>query len=118
MPPDEQPREQIRVLLVDYHEMMRESIARLLSDRHDMVVVGLAGTGVEAIALAAEQTPDVVVVDYMLPDMNGIDVVRQLTKARPDIRTVLLTGSANTQELVTAAIYAGCSTIVEKTRAV
>jgi len=77
-----------------------------------------AATGKEAIALVGELRPDVLVVDYMLPDLNGIEIFRRLTGPYPDLRAVLISGSGISQELVAAALYVGFSEVVEKTRAV
>jgi DNA-binding NarL/FixJ family response regulator len=111
------PESRIRVVIADDHVMVRDSLARMLSEEADLEVVGVAATGGEAIALTGELHPDVVIIDYILPDKTGIDVIRQLTSTDSALRAVLITGSGNSQELAAAAIYAGCSGIVEKTRA-
>src|SRR5207253_11215648 len=68
MTPD---RHKVRVLLVDDHEMVVESFRRLLSTTPDIEVVGVAGSAASAVASAVEQHPDVVVIDYRLPDIVG-----------------------------------------------
>jgi DNA-binding NarL/FixJ family response regulator len=112
------PETPIRVVIVDDHEMLRESVARLLAAQWGLDVVATAATGIEAIALAGELRPDVLLVDYGLPDINGVEVIRQVTSADPAVRAVLFTGLWLSHELVAAAIYAGCSRIFEKTRLV
>ena len=66
------------VLLVDDHEVVRAGLGGLLQQEKDLQVVGEAATGCAAVAMAAELSPDVVVIDMGLPEMNGIDVTRQV----------------------------------------
>ena len=70
---------QIRILLADDHSIMRVGLASLLSREKDMTVVGEAETGEEAVALARELKPDVVVMDLMMPTLSGAEATRQIT---------------------------------------
>lgn len=79
------------MLLADDHRILRQGLAHLLAERGDVEVVGEAGTGPEARRLALDLGPDVVVLDIGLPELNGVDVCRQITTERPDIRVVILT---------------------------
>jgi DNA-binding NarL/FixJ family response regulator len=112
------PSGPIRVVIIDDHEMLRESVARLLEDQGDIAVVAVGASAHEAILLVGELKPDVLVIDQVLPDLTGIEVVRQLTSDDATLRAVLISGSGLTPELISAAIHAGCSDVVEKTRAV
>ena len=69
----------IRILLADDHSIMRVGLASLLSREKDMTVAGEAETGEEAVALARELKPDVVVMDLMMPVLSGAEATRQIT---------------------------------------
>lgn len=81
----------IRLLLVDDHEMVRTGLRMLLERETDMLIVAEASTGSQALRLVAEFTPDVVVMDITLPDMSGIETTRQIKEKFPDISVVALT---------------------------
>lgn len=106
----------IRVLIVDDHELVAESLERLLADQSDIEVVGIAGTGAEALEMAAELRPDVVLMDFKLPDADGTDVARQVKERRPEAKVVMVTGYAEDAILI-RAIEAGCSGFVTKQQA-
>jgi two-component system response regulator NreC len=80
----------IRMLLVDDHEIMREGICALLKRRSDMDVVGQAGDGRMAISLAKERTPDIVIMDIGIPNLNGIEATRQLIIDNPKLKVMAL----------------------------
>jgi DNA-binding NarL/FixJ family response regulator len=80
----------IRVLLVDDHNLVRRGFRRMLEDEPDMEVVGEAGNGEEAVKLAKELHPQVVVMDCALPGMNGLDATRQIIEDRPDAGVLML----------------------------
>lgn len=104
--PTEVPAEAIRVLLVDDHPVYREGLAVLLGTVPDLDVVGTAGTGREAVAVAADLQPDVVVMDVQMPDMDGITATRMITTDSPHIGVVVLT-MAEDDATVFAAMRAG-----------
>lgn len=81
----------IRLLLVDDHEVVRSGLRMLLGDQPDLIIEGEAGTGAQALALAAQLKPDVAVMDITLPDMSGIDVTRRIKATVPDVAVVALT---------------------------
>lgn len=81
----------LRVLLVDDHALFREGIKSLLDSRPDIEVVGCAGDGHEAIALARETTPDVILMDIEMPRCDGLEATRQIKREFPDIKIVALT---------------------------
>lgn len=81
----------IRLLLVDDHEVVRTGLRMLLESQADMQIVGEASTGREALTLAEELAPQVIVMDITLPDLSGIEVTRQLRKKFADMAIVALT---------------------------
>jgi DNA-binding NarL/FixJ family response regulator len=81
----------VRVLIADDHPIFRDGLAALLGTQPDVIVVATAGDGAEAVALAAEHRPDVVVMDLQMPELNGIDATRQLTGTQPDVRVLVFT---------------------------
>lgn len=81
----------IRVVLIDDHTVLRDGLKLLLSLEPDIQVVGEAGSGSEGIAVAERQTPDVVVTDVGLPDVDGVEVTRRLREELPETRVLVLT---------------------------
>lgn len=81
----------IRVLLADDQRLMREGLRTLLELEPDLVVVGEAADGTEAVARAAELSPDVVLMDVRMPAMDGIEATRRIVAADPAARVILLT---------------------------
>jgi DNA-binding NarL/FixJ family response regulator len=104
----------IKLLLVDDHAIFRQGIGVLLDMEDDMQVVGQASLGEEALRLAAEQQPDVVLLDIAMPDMDGIEICRRLKRSLPDTAVLMLSASDD-QEAVTAALTAGAAGYVVKT---
>ena len=82
---------EIRLLLVDDHEVVRTGLRMLLESQADMVIVGEASTGSQAIAMAQELSPQVVVMDITLPDISGIEATRRLKQLFPEMAIVALT---------------------------
>jgi DNA-binding NarL/FixJ family response regulator len=80
----------ISVLLVDDHSLVRRGFRRLLEDEPDIQVVGEAGDGDEAVKLARELHPKVIVMDCALPKMNGLDATRQILKKSPESLVLML----------------------------
>ena len=106
----------LRVLVVDDHQMFAESVARILGDEEDLEVVGVVGNAEDARAAAAAAQPDVVLMDFGLPDLDGATTARLLRDAHPSAQIVMLTGQID--DLVfAAAIEAGCVGLVTKDKA-
>src|ERR1700733_6526096 len=80
----------ITVLLVDDHSLVRRGFRRMLEDEADMEVVGEAGDGEESIKLAKRLHPQVVVMDFALPGMNGLDATRQIIEDSPQTAVLML----------------------------
>jgi RNA polymerase sigma factor (sigma-70 family) len=104
----------LKLLLVDDHVVFREGIGVLLRMEDDMQVVGEASRGEEALRLAAELQPDVVLLDIAMPDMDGIEICRRLKRSLPNT-AVLVLSAFDTEEAVMAALTAGASGYVIKT---
>jgi len=81
----------IRVLCVDDHPLIRNGIAHDLEDAPDLVLVGLAATGLEAVAAYRNHRPDVTLVDLRLPDIDGVEVIHRIKAEYPHARCVMLT---------------------------
>src|SRR5664279_5068463 len=104
----EQSPDPIGVLIIDDHRMFADSLARLLSDEDDINVLGVAASAAEGVALASSLQPSVVLVDYEMPDRNGVTVVGEIKRRSPGVSIVMLTGRSDDRVLL-AAIEAGCS---------
>lgn len=96
----------IRVLVVDDHAVVRDGLELLLERFGSVTCVGAAADGAEAVALAAELRPDVVLMDLSMPVMDGIEATRHIVEAAPDIAVVVLTTFADDRHVM-AAIDAG-----------
>ncbi len=108
---EEAPR--IRILLVDDHEMVLNTMAAVMRLEPDFEVVGTATTLEAAIRLTTEKEPDVVVIDYRLPDGDGVVGTRQIRSIAPEARVVMLTGMDDPATRA-EAFEAGCSGFVTK----
>ena len=102
-----------RVLLVDDHDIVREGIAGLLNRAGGIEVVGFAGSGEEAVQAARQLSPDVVVMDLVLPVVNGIDATRRILNDWPRMHIVVLS-ACHTTEHVHRALGAGARGYVTK----
>jgi DNA-binding NarL/FixJ family response regulator len=98
--------ESVRVVVADDHPAIREGLRVLLASAPGIEVVGQASTGVEAIRLADELQPDVVIMDLHMPELNGIEATRRIRDASPHIRILVLT-MLEDDDSVFAAIRAG-----------
>ncbi|RME47316.1 MAG: DNA-binding response regulator, partial [Chloroflexi bacterium] len=103
----------IRVLIVDDHTIFRQGLVNLLEIEAEFEVVGEAQSGEEGIRLTQELKPDVVLMDVRMPDMSGVEAARQLLVSTPDVRVLMLTASAEDDDLF-AAIRAGARGYVLK----
>ena len=109
--------ERIKVLIVDDHAMLADSLNRLLSNDPQIHVVGVANTIGAGLALARETGPDVVLMDFHLPDGTGDGATERLLAEHPNLRVILLTGSESAAFRFQAA-RAGASAWMRKTQAV
>ena len=89
----------IRVMLVDDHLVVRMGLAAIISIERDMQLVGEAADGFEAVKLAAEINPDVVIMDIMMPKLNGVDAIAEILKRNPKTRILVLTTFGTSDDL-------------------
>jgi DNA-binding NarL/FixJ family response regulator len=103
----------IRILLVEDNQVFREALELLLGMRADLDVVASVGDGGEALAAVAKHRPEVVLMDYRLPGMDGVQATAAIRTAHPDVAVVCLTASANEREI--EALYeAGAAACLTK----
>jgi NarL family two-component system response regulator LiaR len=98
--------ELIRILIADDHFVVRQGLATLLAPRNGMEVVGAAATGSEAVALAATLQADVILMDLVMPEMDGVTAIAQIRQQNPAAHILVLT-SFGEREQVAAAVRAG-----------
>jgi NarL family two-component system response regulator LiaR len=96
----------IRVMIVDDHDMVRSGLSVFLEAFDDLELVGEAADGQEAIRLCAEVQPHVVLMDLLMPEMDGVAATRAIRRANPAVQIIALT-SFNDQNLVQGALQAG-----------
>jgi len=98
--------DQIKILIVDDHPMMREALQMAFAEESDMEVVGEASNGVEALQLVLERSPDVILMDLLMPGMDGLQAMERIFQARPQAKILMFT-SLEDEDKVLAAIQAG-----------
>ena len=99
-------KKQMRILIADDHQIVRKGLKVLLSTEKDMQVVGEAENGAEAVSKAAELQPDVILMDIVMPEMDGIEATRRITSENPQSRILVLTSFA-ADDKVFPAVKAG-----------
>jgi DNA-binding NarL/FixJ family response regulator len=104
----------IRVLLADDHDILRQGLKLLLGLQQDMQVVGEARTGREAVALALELTPDVVVMDITMPDMDGLEACRHIRAQQPATQVLILTMHESEEYFLQALRMGAAGYLVKK----
>lgn len=103
----------IRTVIVDDHEVVRQGVATLVASADDIVVIGEAGTVVDAIEVCQATRPDVVLMDVRLADGSGIEATREIRQRCPETQVVMLTSFSDDEALV-ASIVAGAAGYVTK----
>ncbi|HEX5807072.1 MAG TPA: response regulator transcription factor, partial [Anaerolineales bacterium] len=105
--------ESISVLLVDDHAMVRQGVRAFLVTQPDLSVVGEAGSGEEAVRLAAHLIPDVILMDLIMPNMDGVETTRRVKQVSPRSQVVVLT-SYHEDEHIFPALKAGALSYILK----
>ncbi len=96
----------IRVLIVDDHQLLRDGLAAMLKDVEHIHVVGTASSGEEAVNLAQEKIPDIILMDIMMSGMSGIEATRWIKEQNPDIKVIIVSMEVN-QGLIGDGIKSG-----------
>ena len=107
--------EKVPVLVADDHGLVRQALAAFLEGVDFVELVGMARNGEEAVAMARELRPQVVVMDVTMPRMDGVEATRHILETAPDTRIVILTGHAD-RERAESAMRAGAVAYVLKNR--
>jgi len=103
----------IRILLVEDNQVFREALELLLGLRADVEIVASVGDGAAAVPAVAQYRPDVVLMDYRLPGLDGVQATSAVKEAHPEVAVVCLTASANATEME-ALHAAGASACLTK----
>ncbi|MGH8908264.1 MAG: response regulator [Egibacteraceae bacterium] len=96
----------IRVVIADDHPVVRQGLRTFLESREGIVVVGEAATGQQAVARAARLRPDIVLIDLVMPEMDGLEAITRIRARDPDVKVIVLTSFAG-QDQVLPAVKAG-----------
>lgn len=99
------------VLIVDDHALMRVGLRSVLELQDDLVVVGEAGNGVQAVQLAKKLKPDIVIMDLIMPEMDGAEATREILKLKPCPRVVVLSSYGSSQEMKKAIGFGASATL-------
>ena len=105
--------ERIRVMIVDDHSIVRVGLKQLLDQSGEFEVVGQAADGEEAVRVAADVSPDVVVMDVMMPKKDGVEACREIMESAPETRVLMLTASTE-EDAVVEAVAAGATGYLQK----
>ena len=94
--------QRVRVLIVDDHAILRQALRMLLAEEAEIEVVGDASNGREAVAATEKLMPDVVLMDMVMPGLNGLEATRQIRKRFPNTRVLILTGYMEDEQILSA----------------
>ena len=103
----------VSVMIVDDHALLREGIAEVLEQSGDFEVLGQAGNADEALVKVRDLRPDVVIMDILMPEKNGIEACREIAMELPDTRVLMLTAS-NNQSAIVQSVNAGATGNLQK----
>jgi DNA-binding NarL/FixJ family response regulator len=106
----------VRVLVADDHEVVLEGVRSLIERQPDLEVCGLATTGPETVDLARKTRPDVVVLDMTMPELDGLDAIRQIKKAHPDTEVVVFSAHPS-EDTIEDVFEAGAKSYIQKNEA-
>jgi DNA-binding NarL/FixJ family response regulator len=105
-----------RILVVDDHDIVRQGVCALISAQPTWEICGEARNGREAVKLAGELKPDIVIMDLLMPDLNGLDAARQIRKLSPSTEILILSGHEET-ELIQSVFDSGIRAYIFKSQA-
>ena len=105
--------ERIRVMIVDDHSIVRVGLKQVLEQSGEFEVVGEAADGEEAVRVAADVSPDVVVMDVIMPKKDGVEACREIMESAPETRVLMLTASTE-EDAVVEAVAAGATGYLQK----
>ena len=105
--------DRIRVMIVDDHSIVRVGLKQVLEQSGEFEVVGQAADGLEAVKVAAEVLPQLIVMDVIMPDKGGVEACREIMEAAPETRVVMLTASTE-EDAVVQAVAAGATGYLQK----
>jgi NarL family two-component system response regulator LiaR len=106
--------DKIRLLITDDHPMMREALLTALAEEADIEVVGEASSGIEALKLAQECQPDVILMDLLMPGMDGLEAIGRILEVNPEAKILVVT-SLEDEDKIVAAVQAGALGYFPKT---
>jgi DNA-binding NarL/FixJ family response regulator len=104
-----------RILIVDDHEIFRRGLRSLLESRDEFDISGEAANGLEAVQMARELQPDIIVMDVSMPQMDGLQAARMIRRERPDSK-ILILSQHDSPHMLAAALEAGASAYVTKSQ--
>jgi DNA-binding NarL/FixJ family response regulator len=107
------PPRSVRILLADDHPVVRQGLRALIADRPEWQVCGEADNGRAAVALAEKEKPDIAVIDFGMPQLNGLEATRQIKRALPDCEVLVFTGTED-EELIHKIFAAGARSYIVK----
>ena len=96
----------IRVMIADDHDMLRSGLALFIQTRPELKLVGEASSGVEAVALCPQVKPDVILMDLIMPEMDGVSAITEIRRQYPSVQIIALSSFVD-EALVQAALNAG-----------
>ena len=105
--------DRIRVVIADDHPIVRMGLAIVLDQENDLEVVGQASNGKEAVSLARDLRPDVILMDLQMPEMNGVEAIKKISQEFPNVETIILT-TFDTDEYIFSGIEAGAKAYLLK----
>ena len=105
--------ERIRVMIVDDHSIVRVGLKQVLEQSGEFEVVGQGANGEEAVRVAADLSPDLVVMDVIMPEKDGVEACREIMESAPETRVVMLTASTE-EDAIVEAVAAGATGYLQK----
>ena len=105
----------VTIILVDDHPIVRQGLRHLLEDEPEFEVLGEAGDGVEALLLAGRLKPNILVVDMMMPGLNGLEVLRQVKHISPGTRTIVLSMQSADAYVIEALKHGAAGYVLKET---